>query len=414
MDLSRKILDRVFPVKKIWGIHIWERDVDQYSVFVTLVENRKGVLFIRKRFTLNGFDQLPFEEINNTPVCISFDSRNILIKEFASNPDNQTPLDQLHLPNVDDFRVQLMATSKSNLALVARKKLCDEIFDRLNEKLQIFEFFLGPVSFNSCLPYVDKEGEENTYKFLNYSINVQEELIHYFARDSELSDDGNSLLIGNDYIFSEYVLPYCNALYFFINNGDANWLSKSAYQLDRYSLKYNKLYKILVPVCLGLPLLLLLVNFFFLQYYSSRQKELNSEYIHYQKTHKEFQNLRTQFEKHITLSGQELYGKYGCFSVYADRMVALLGEKVNLSSMVFHPIEEDRERSQKRVFFQEGLIEVEGTCLSTSELNVWLKELGKLAFVHSIYDHVYVYDGNIDAGRFSFRIKINQDGMESL
>jgi hypothetical protein len=404
--------DRLLPVNKIWGIHIWELQNEEYLINAVLVENCKGILQIQKSLVLHDLNQLTIEYFETIPVCISFDSKNVLIREIQHDEDNQMLYSQLHINNVDDFKVQVIALVENNIAYVIRNQLLIEVITRLSERLQIINFYLGPISFRSCLPFIESETKDQIIEFFNYSVFVSPRGIEKIIRKSAITNEESSIQIGNENILSGFVIPYCNALNFFLKNVDTSWLLNSVFSSNSDEFYYKRLFKVLAPVCFGFLLILLVGNFLLLKNYTNNQRILRGEYAYYQKIYSELQELRVRFEKQKVLTGQLSATDYGYFTFYADRIVAMIQNRVNLTSMVFHPYVEKQDENLKIITFSEGVVEIRGTCDSPTPLNSWLDDLGRLSFIKSIYDQNYIYDDFEKAGTFFFRLKVAQDGME--
>ncbi|TAJ09151.1 hypothetical protein DMA11_20655 [Marinilabiliaceae bacterium JC017] len=405
MEIADRLVNRLFPVNKVWGIHIWESLNGEYRIFTTLIENKKGTLFIKENFEFENINQLFREDFKDIPICLSYDGPRVLLKKI---PDYhpQSLAESLHINSLDEFEVQITSLLQGCQACVIRREQIHDLLTLLREEnLNLVSITLGAMSFQACLSFIENKKDNTIHEFCNYRIQVEEEAIVKIERVKQWADK-NGLQLGNEFIEGHYLLPYCNVLSVFLYETEVPYLLLRPFKPTVREYAYDKLYKKLFPICLGLLFSVLLGNFFLLQHYKDDQQQLSVEYAGYQMAHKKLNQLQKKFDDHKSIIGQLDAESYGYFSFYADRIASLVKGRLRLTTLTIHPCSEENNKMEKVFVFKQNIIEVTGTCRSPLVLSQWIADLGKESFVHNISNQVYTYDEIGKTGRFSFQLEV--------
>lgn len=404
MEFLDHFVNKIFPIKKIWGLHIWEPTDGEYEIQALLMEKISDTLYVVDRKTFQGFNQIPPDIFLNIPIALSFDSAKVLHKEIVGL-DDVVLEEQFHVDSLDEFVVQNVKLANGYLASIIRKSQFENILNELRQlHANPISITFGSVSFIAGISFVTQEESISEYIFYNYKILVDGDEVGRIQRVA--MGDETVINFGSEQIEGCYVIPYCNVLSTLLYGDEVPYFENSSLTGSIADYSFHRFYKILLPSCLGLLLFILMGNFFLLQYYKGKQKDLSEEYIGYQLAIKEQNTLQKQFEDHKRLIGQLESGSYGIFSYYADRIAASINNRVQLKALYINPRLVSRISNANSIVYQNNTITIEGVCQSPVELSQWIKDLNNEAFVSSIYGQTYRYDEQERIGHFLFQIKV--------
>ncbi len=407
MDLIDKAANRFLPIKKIWGVHIWENSKGEFTINAVLVEYKKGLIFTNSTVCLNNIEQLFTKEFRDYPIALSFDSPKVLMKKVSEFQISGVA-EQLHIHNIDDFFIQTEELTTGYFVYAIRRDSFQEILDKLSDKqLNIISKSFGAVNFQSCISFLKFEKEFHVFDILNYKIRVENENIGAIERLREPIGLVTDLALGGEVIANHNVIPYCNALSVFLFGDHPPSIANQVFNSTSNNFIYENLLKKIIPTSLGVILTILFVNFLLLQYYTSNQTQLSQEYEEYQMAHKKLEKLKEQFNSQKNLMNQVDFQSDGCFSYYADKIASLIKGRVHLTALVINPYSIKVEKMEPKIMILNGSIEIKGSCQSPLILSEWISDLKTEEFVKSIQNQIYEFDEIEKRGVFSFRINIS-------
>ena len=191
----------------------------------------------------------------------------------------------------------------------------------------------------------------------------------------------NNYKIGNEE-FDEFSLsPYAAGIHFFIKTND---ISKSE---SNKTILEEQLYKKSFNT-FGIILLIgffvaLLVSFFGIQHYASKNAELNIQNVYANKAYQQIVSLEQQKkDKETIINGIGLFSeKFLSFYVY-DLSKSVPSEII-LNEISVNPINKEIKNREK-VEISAKKIEISGTTLSEEAFNFWLKNIKELNWLQKL------------------------------
>ena len=406
-----QIMQRYFSPKKIWGIHINHIKEEHVVIDAILIENKQNTLFILDRKTLSSVEELNQPLFHDNPVCISYDSPNVLIRHVEED-SLELIAEQLHTSNTDDFIIQASMLEEKCQLFIVRRTIFEELAEKLKYcELNILDIVLGPVNIATGMDYVSDDVNEYL-KLLNYSIHVREKKLYMIDRKADIDKHGVIDNIGGEFLNETELIPYCNALSILVNGNELPYVSRKVWNAGLTEFSYQQFFKKALPFVLGTILFILLGNFFVLQHYKGKQQKLSLEYAGYQRVYNELVTLQDQFEEHKRMIGQVNLKNDVYFAYYADRIAATIKERVRLTNMDIFPRKEVKVGGKSLAEVEKNIIHIKGMCGSPVELSLWTNDLQEEEFVQSITKQTYQFDEQEQVGRFSFVIKVKSDEVE--
>ncbi|MCT4647103.1 MAG: hypothetical protein N4A74_19095 [Carboxylicivirga sp.] len=403
MEQLDSLVYRFFAPKSIWGVNINFDENNKCSINAILLEQKKDFLIIKERLVLSRVDDLKNKVFDGVPICISYDSP-IVLTRLLNECNNDLVAEELFLTDIDDFKIQSTILENGFFVSVIRNSDLESIEKQLRVfNLDIINLVLGPISFISCLDYVDMRNDSNNFQVNSYMFELNERSVVQIEKVNKSNKAG--IKIGEEFLNQEELLPYCNALSIYLHAGNPPYLRQRISILNAVDFAYQSFLNKLIPFCLGLLLLFLLGNFLLLQNYKSKQRSLSYAYIEHQRSFKELVDLKQQFKDYKLLLGQMKRSNNVSFAYYSDQIGSSLKKRGLLSSLIIHPWIEDGIGNDKHLILDKNVIVVKGTCKSPIELSAWIRDLKALNFIVEISKQSYTYDDYKNIGCFSFIIK---------
>ena len=278
------ILSKIFKINSIQVVGIFQ-DIDHERYTLLTFKKAKGKLDILENKTFTTIESV-FENIDfKLPILLSVDGKGVLNKKI----DSANEIDIAWQKNIDFNTIYYTSYSQNNTTFMSfcRKNVVDEwltVFQ--SKKAQIIDIYIG--SFLSVL--VAESIGENEIISGNTKLELeQNELVNYVKL--EVSQTGNYTI--SDNLVSNYAIPlYGNVLHYFIQNES---VSKS--ELENNSIDevvYRKAFSVFGLIILFGFLITLLISYFSIQYYSSKNAELNIQNVYSNKAYQQIVTLENQ------------------------------------------------------------------------------------------------------------------------
>lgn len=282
MELFDHYINRWFSCSKIWGVHLSENSKGDFEGYAILLNNNKNTLQIEQLFEISALDTLSNDIFKNVPISLSIDSNSVLDRNIEEY--NEESLSEFfHISNSNEFSVQVIQLLKEQNVQVIRTGLLHQLIANIkNQKIELVSVTLGAVNFLSGAGYVLVNNIEKPLQFNNYTIIGKGNNVERIIKSDLEIENKEPIRLGNDTITNDYVLPYCNALSIFLHVGTSSYILHEVFPQEYSEYTYSKFYKLVLPICLALLLVLLLGNFAVLQHYTKKQAKLSGEYASHQ------------------------------------------------------------------------------------------------------------------------------------
>ena len=364
------ILSKIFKINSIQVVGIFQ-DMDNERYTLLTFKKAKGKLDIVENKTFTTLESL-FENIDlKLPILLSVDGKGVLNKKI----DSANEVDIAWQKNIDFNTIYYTSYSQNNTTFMSfcRKNVVEEWLTTFqSKKAQIIDIYIG--SFLSVL--VAESIGENEIISGNTKLELeQNELVNYVKL--EANPTANYTI--SDNMVSNYAVPlYGNVLHYFIQNES---VSKS--QLENNSIDevvYRKAFSVFGLFMLFGFLLTLLISYFSIQYYSSKNAALNIQNVYSNKAYQQIVTLENQKkdkEKIIKDSGF-LSDKF--LSFYSYEIIKSIPNSVSLNELNSAPLQKV-VKSNEKVEITPGTIVVKGITIDENEFNDWLRRIKSFEWV---------------------------------
>ena len=400
-----KIKRSIFRIKKAAGVELTIRPDDSWVCTVTLVQLEKGVAVVHDRYEDVGSVQGLSDKIPaDVPVFLCINGKGALIKKISGyQPDQPVNLHEI-IPNAKpaDFYCQSGVAAAGGFVALLRKQLLDQIISAFSEAgLFIHEVYIGPLVLNKLLPLFQ---HDDLIHAGAYRLGVAGDQIE------EISSNGNGAVgqtvfrIGEDQFKNNELIAYASALSPFLNHYHIIEQDDSPVAAVREDWEQKQLFKKLGVAALAFFFMILLINALLFMQANQKNQALTGELQRSSAMLAELEGLKKDVEERSAFIEDIGWLKPSGLAFFSDQLAQSVPGAIKLTEMVLHPLDQATLESQKKYYFQNDRISIQGKCKDPVLLNNWLRTLEGLAWVAKIEDQEYRFNNQENTGVFKFVI----------
>lgn len=375
----------------VYGCNIVIMPNESLSVSLILLSKKKKEVSIEKQESFSSLDELFASMERKYPICLSIEGKGVLTQK--TNDQGENPLN-IVLPegNSKEFYVKdYNLTATNRIIAFTRKEQVDSVLQLFRKnKLHVLEVHLN---FGSLIPFTSMFGE---LELPNWKLSV---IANELAFEKHKGNNKKALNILGTTLESEFIIPYCNALQFYLpsffteselkNNYIYNWHTSNL-------LKYSAIFLFAI----------LLVNYFLFDRYSSEYNTLNTIYANNLSKTDQLSILKKDFQQKEEIIANAGLGKKSMLSFFIDRISATVPRNMQLKTLTLHPVA-DRIKEGKTIRFQNGIIAAGGIVNESQTFYKWIEELRILSFVEDVTIKNYFHEEDKGKGVFLIHVKIS-------
>lgn len=358
-----KVLSKILKSNKIQVVGIYE-DSDSLKIHVLTLKKEKNKLIILDKNYYESYES--FEKKLNTslPLILCYDGKKVLNKRVdLSNEIDLNWNKNLDLNTI--YHTKHNAESKVFISF-CRKDIVDFWINKiLLSKFQIVDFYIGPLTSFILSSVISKET----------IISNKTELV---IRNSELFNLGKVELsddqvynVGDSNLNNFEIAIYSAGLIYFTDNLE---FGKSTIEnLNQEEIIYKKAFNYFGVFTLILFFTSLLLSYFLIQFYLSKNAELSVENLYSNKSYQEIISLETQMKEKEELINKSGFLSKQFLSFYSFEIINSLPSSMSLDELNINPLKKDIKEN-KSIEFIQYQINLKGITKDEYEFNNWIKE----------------------------------------
>lgn len=363
-------LSKIFSINEIQVVGIYQdANMENYEVLSLKKEN--NTLRVLKTETTKDKNRIITLIDVKKPVLLLINGKGVLNKKIDFS--NESDLAWQKNIDYDSIFHTSYKTEKALFISFCRKNILEEWLVSFQEnKISVIDFYVGNFTVS-----ILKEQLSQSNIFSNSTELVYDE--------NELFDfKKNDIISQSNYLIAEeklnvFTLPiYATGVDFFIKSVK---ITKS--ELGNANIEdqlYKKAFNILgITILIGF-LSLLLISYFGIQYYSSKNAELNIQNVYSNKAYLQIVDLENQKkDKEVIIKDIGLLSNK--FLTYYDyELLKSIPNEISLSNINVNPIKSEIKNNNK-IELSAGLIEIEGITVDETAFNNWLKKIKEFDWV---------------------------------
>jgi len=386
------------------GIDLTIAEDGSYDMGLVILKKKKtSVETIAKTSGIQTIANLHTYLKKQVPVVLSVTGKGIIHKN-TGNVNDDSLLYQV-LPNAKPnlFYVQKYPVSETNIIVsISRKEWMESIISEFREEgFIILATVLGPVNLDNIIQWL---GNAESLQTKYFKLSFENKKISGFEKHKD-SKHSAVLSLNNEEYTTDQVIPYANALSFFLpDNAGYEYIGNSP-DSDKGTFVYKNALKVSGWGMLVIVFMLLLINYLFFEHFRSNRDELKLELGFNSGLIEKMGKLQSELDLR-----KEMFEKSGLLNVsrlsfYADRIAMGVPRGIILNRMNINPVA-DKIRKSEQILFSNAYIEIEGTTKLSSLVNDWIKKLRKESWISDVKSVEYNQESFSEPGEFKLAIEV--------
>jgi hypothetical protein len=378
---------------------------ESIKLFYTIIQNKNNRLSILESDKLTDIKDL--EKVllkKKIPVCVCVTGRGLVYKKVISQ-GKETDYDALlaqSFPTVNraDFYIQhYTQINCDGFVSLFRKEQLKRVTDLLkNTKLNVAALFLGYGFVADAMPlttlFNSIETNDAVIEFSNGCVEA--------IKQNETDIKPQEIKIEDLKLTKNNVLGFALCFTYLLNTKNCFNYNQ---EIESYKQRHNENAKLkaLTYSSVALAFFFCLFNFFFFNYYFSKNSKLESELKLYEGKYEKINELLNSYE-----SKKNLIEGFGLLdetkiSRYADRIAATVPKEVVLCEWVISkPSKLNEEDSLLK--FEKKVIEIKGKCNKSLIINEWVNVLKSQNFIKDVDLAQFSFDNEGERPNFELKI----------
>jgi Tfp pilus assembly protein PilN len=342
------------------------------------------------------------------PVHICFSGKGTIHKKLTlSEGDTDKVLLNKVLPNAnqEDFYLQRTLTAADEVYVsVVRRETADFVLRELNSQgINAVGCSFGPFSINTVLPLMGELSSGRELKFSGSVLSISNGRIDGF-KHADTNGAGESVLIGNESIQGNKLVAFSAALQYFI--GDEGDLNIPGVKNAKEEYKQKQLFKTAGIAMLSLFFITLMANVFLFTHFSESFEDLNREVLSSTSLLDGLDKMNEEIGKKQDFLEQTGLLDASRTSFYADNLASDIPTSIQLTELNINPLVKNNAADDNDLNFTSHKIRVSGSCVRSTELNEWIKNIKQKDWVAGVTVLNYTQAQSKNEGDFSLEITV--------
>lgn len=346
---------------------------EDYEIFNLLtIKKKANKISIVAVQTFENFEKLNKSADKKLPLLIVFEGKGVLNKEIDFN--NEADINWQKNIDYNTIYYTDLKGLKSNFISFCRKNIVEESISKFQKNgFQVIDVYIG--SFLGALlnNVLNKEMLFSTDLRLEFE---NEKLLGFSKQNEEVKTVNYQ--IGEETISNVFLPLYGAIIHFFVKQKE---VSKTANpNLNSEELIYKKAFEFFGVFILFGFLTSLLISYFIIQYYGTKNSELNLQTVYSNQSYQLILDLEAQKEKKLNILKESGILSSKFLSYYGYEIIKSIPLNVSLNELNIIPLKEEYKEN-KKAFFETKTIIIKGETFQEGSFNNWLEDLKKMEWL---------------------------------
>jgi len=343
---------------------------EDYEIYNLLtVKKKANKISIVSQQSFENFETLAKTTDKKTPLLIVMEGKGVLNKEI----DYENEADVNWQKNIDHNAIYYtdLKGFKSNFISFCRKNIVEETIVKFQKNgFEVVDIYIGSF-LSALLNTVLKKGNLLSN---DLRLEFQNDKLLSFSKQNEIVKI-EDYQIGEEMVSSTFLPLYGSIIHFFAKPKEVSKTINT--NLNNEELIYKKAFGILgITILVGF-LTSLLVSYFLIQYYGTKNSELNLQTVYSNQSYQLILDLEAQKEKKLNILKESGVLSSKFLSYYGYEIIKSIPSNISLNELNIIPLKEEYKES-KKAFFDSKIIILKGETFEESSFNNWLEGLKKM------------------------------------
>ena len=388
-------LSKIVKLNNIHIVGVISNDNEEnYNVLT--VKKKGNKIDIVTAVSFNTFEEFKKTMDPKLPIIIVVDGKGVLNKEI----DFSNEADVNWQKNIDFtaiYHTSLKGFS-SNFISFCRKNGVEETITKFQKNgFQIVDIYIG--SFLSGLLYntIKKETISSNELLLNFE---NGKLVKFTKQTEPIKQEQYS--IGKEIVSSVFLPLYGALIHFFLQPKEVSKTKNDT--LNEDEIIYKKAFNLLGVTMLVGFFMALLASYLLIQYYGSKNGELNLQNVYSNQSYQIILDLEKQKENKQKILKESGFLSSKFISYYSFEIIKSVPQDIALNELNIKPLSKETKANLKMDFDVKTIL-IEGETSNESSLNSWMEELKKMNWVKN-FEIISLKKDKKNKSQFELKITI--------
>ncbi|PAM93714.1 hypothetical protein B4N84_15675 [Flavobacterium sp. IR1] len=361
-------LSKLIKINDIQVVGVIRKDDYEIYNLLTIKKKANRISIVSKQ-TFDSFESFVKNSDKKLPVLMVIEGKGVLNKEI--NFDNEADLNwQKNIDFNTIFYTDIKGV-KSNFISFCRKNIVEEnIIQFQKNGFQVIDVYIG--SFLGAL--LNNTLKKDILFSNDLKLEFENEVLSGFSKQNESIGIIN-YQVGEDSFSNSFLPLYGSVIHFFVKPTEVSKTINP--NLNNEELIYKKAFNVLGITMLAGFLFSLLLSYFLIQYYGTKNSELNLETVYSNQSYQLILDLEAQKEKKLNLLKESGVLSSKFFSFYSYEIIRTIPGNISLNELNISPLKGEYKEN-KKVLFDSGTILIKGETFNELSFNSWLENLKKM------------------------------------
>nr|WP_199001213.1 hypothetical protein [Flavobacterium sp. ASV13] len=343
---------------------------EDYEIYNLLsIKKKANKISIVSKQTFETFESLLKTADKKTPLLIVLEGKGVLNKEI--NFDNEVDVNWQKNIDYNAIYYTDIKGLKSNFISFCRKNIVDETIIRFQKNgFQIVDVYIG--SFLAAL--LNNVLKKEVLLSADLRLEFENEKLLSFSKQNETAKP-TDYKVGDETVSNIFLPLYGAIIHFFVKPKEVSKTINPA--LSSEELIYKKAFNVLGITILTGFLTSLLISYFLIQYYGTKNSELNLQTVYSNQSYQLILDLEAQKEKKLNILKESGVLSSKFLSYYGYEIIKSIPGNISLNELNVVPLQEEYKEN-KKAFFDSKTIILKGETYQEASFNNWLDGLKKM------------------------------------
>jgi hypothetical protein len=333
------------------------------------VKKKANKISIVSKQSFESFEMLGKTADKKTPLLIVMEGKGVLNKEI----DYENEADVSWQKNIDHNAIYYtdLKGLKSNFISFCRKNIVEETISKFQKNgFEVIDVYIG--SFLAAL--LNTALKKDILLSTDLRLEFQNDKLLRFSKQNEAAKI-EDYKVGEETVSNTFLPLYGAIIHFFIKPKEVSKTINPT--LSSEELVYKKAFGFLGIAMLVGFLTTLLISYFMIQYYGTKNSELNLQTVYSNQSYQFILDLEAQKEKKLNILKESGVLSSKFLSYYGYEIIKSIPTDISLNEVNIIPLKEEYKEN-KKAFFDSKIIILKGETFDESSFNNWLEGLKKM------------------------------------
>jgi hypothetical protein len=295
------------------------------------------------------------------------------------------------------YHTSIKSSDSSFMSFCRKNIVEDAIIKFQKNNFQVADIYIGPFLSAIINTTLKKERLFSNDLILEFE---NEKLAGYKKQDEPFSTE--EYAIGKDLVSSNFLVLYSVVIHFFLQSKEV--VKTKCETLNIEEIFYRKAFQYLGKITLIGFFAALLMSYFLIQYYGSKNAALNLQNVYSSQSYENLLNFEQQKNEKQRILNESGLLSTRFLSNYAYDIIRSIPASIVLNEVNIIPIDKET-KANKKISFKTKTILVKGETFNEASFNSWMGSLKKMIWLKD-FEIISFKKDKKDKSQFEIKISI--------